>query len=113
MGYTCCLTFLGILVNTKIECEEVFGNSFLLRQTLQQKYQLFLSQSLQPIRAKTPAFPARVWETKHTVREGMRGFTDQSGLEDMRYISLTCHQFDVDKQVGINNECEGAGPAFF
>ena len=54
-------TFLGFLVNVEIECEEVFWKSFFFWQTLQQKHQLSLTQSLQPVRAKTPALSAAVW----------------------------------------------------
>lgn len=59
-------TFLGFLVNVEIEREEVFWKSFFFWQTLQQKHQLSLTQSLQPVRAETPALPAAVWtKQKH------------------------------------------------
>lgn len=57
-------TFLSFLVNVEIEREEVFRKSFFFWQTLQQKHQLSLPQSLKPVRAETPALPAAVWRSE-------------------------------------------------
>lgn len=62
-------TFLGFLVNIEIEWEDVFRKSFFFWQTFQQKHQLFLTQSLKPVRAKTPALSTAVWTTKQKHKE--------------------------------------------
>lgn len=61
-------TFLSFLVNVEIQREEVFGKHFLIWQTLQQKHQLFLTQSLQPGGAETPALSTGTCWPKSTRR---------------------------------------------
>lgn len=68
-GFYVLSTFLSFLVNVEIEWEEVFWKSFFIWQTLQQKHQLFLTQSLQPIRAKTPTLSTTVCEVKQKHKE--------------------------------------------
>lgn len=53
----------GVPVKLEEVTENVFGETFLLRQTLKEHHHLHLAHSMHPLRRHTPALPVDIYHT--------------------------------------------------